>query len=284
MNKGQGKEEKFRRTNNKKNSFHSKGKGSFFNNFQILKKNYKIQYFSTKVVVNFVPTIKPKQSFCKPTFFNLNESKDSKPKKEKKSFELEDISSCEEEDDSNSIHNSHESSYLSSSSSEKDIKEEENNINNSEKVMPKNTLFNLDDKKDNKMKYSCVKQTKKIKFNLLNLEKDNDDDNNDNKSVHLEEKNKKKNLFIREEKTKIKFKTVIVKSKKDIEMINNKIKQSFNQSIKKIKDIIDNGKVNKNNVVNKNEDNANKNVAFPGKKLFILDILSNKNKKKLNIL
>ena len=67
-------------------------------------------------------------------------------------------------------------------------------------------------------------------------------------------------------------------------MIHNKIKKSFNQSIKKIKDIIDNGKVNKNNVVNKNEDNANKNVSFPGKKLSILDILSNKNKKKLNIL
>jgi len=281
MNKEQGKEEKFRRTNNKKNSFQSKGNGSFFNNFQILKKNNKIQCFSTKVVVNFVPTIKPKQSFCKPTFFNLNENKDSEPKKEKKSFELEDISSCEEGDDSNSIHNSHESSYLSSSASEKDIKEEENNINNSDKVISKNTLFNLD---DNKMENSCVKQAKKIKFNLLNLEKDNDDDNNDNKSVHLKEKDKKKLIFIREEKTKIKFKTVIVKSKKDIEMIHNKIKKSFNQSIKKIKDIIDNGKVNKNNVVNKNEDNANKNVSFPGKKLSILDILSNKNKKKLNIL
>ena len=115
MNTEQGKGEKFRRTNNKKNSFQSKGNGSFFNNFQIVKKNNKIQCFSTKVVVNFVPTIKPKQSFCKPTFFNLNENKDSEAKKEKKSFELEDISSCEEEDDSNSIHNSHESSYLSSS-------------------------------------------------------------------------------------------------------------------------------------------------------------------------
>lgn len=53
----------------------------------------------------------------------------------------------------------------------------------------------------------------------------------------------------------------------------------MNQSIKKIRDIIDNGKENKNVVVNKNEDNANKNIVLPGKKISILDILSNKNKK-----
>jgi hypothetical protein len=58
----------------------------------------------------------------------------------------------------------------------------------------------------------------------------------------------------------------------------------LNQSFKKIKDFIDNGKENKNVVVNKNEDNANKNIVFPAKKISILDILSNKNKKKLNIL
>ena len=279
MSKEQTKEVKFKRSTNKKNSFQTKGNGNFFHNFQILKKNKKIQCFSTKIVVNFVPTLKPKQSFCKPTFFKLDENNNSESKKEKKSFELENISSCEEEDDSNSIHNSHESSYLSSSSSEKDIKEEENNINNSEKVLQKNIIFNLD---DHKLKSSSVKKTKKFKFNLLNLEKDKDDDN-DHKSVHLEEKAKKNYIFIRKE-AKIKFKTVIVKSQNDIEMIHNKVKKSFNQSIKKIKDIIESSKVNNNIVVNKNEDNANKNIAIPGKKLSILDILSNKNKKKLNIL
>ena len=274
------KEEIFQRKNYKKNSFQSKGNGTFFNKFQILKKNKKIQYYSTKVVANFVPTIKPKQSFCKPTFFKLDENKDCETKKEKKSFELEDISSCEEEDDSHSIHNSDESSYLSSSSSEKDIKEEENNINNSDKIIQKNNIFNLD---DNKMKTSNIKQTKKIQFSLLNADKDNDNEN-DNKSFHLDENNKN-NIFIRKEKTEVKFKTVILKSKSDIEMLHNRIKKSFNQNIKKIKDIIDNNKVSKNVVVNKNENSANKNVTFTGKKLSILDILSkNKNKKKLNIL
>jgi hypothetical protein len=280
MKKELDKEEKFRRTNNKKNSFQSKGNGNFFNNFQILKKNKKIKCFSTKVIVNFVPTIKPKQSFCKPTFLNLNANKDSESKKEKKSFELEDISSCEEDDDSNSIQNSDESSYLSSSDSEKDIKEEENNINNSDKLIQKSTIFNLD---DNKKKYSCFKQTKNVKFNLCKLEKDDDNDNG-NKSVDMDEKNNKSNIFIRKEQTKIKFRTVIIKSQRDMEMIHNKIKKNLNQSIKKIRDIIDNGKENKNVVVNKNEDNANKNIVLPGKKISILDILSNKNKKKLNIL
>ena len=278
MNKEQ-KDEIFCRKNNKKKSFQSKGNGNFFHNFQILKKNKKIQCYSTKVVANFVPTIKPKQSFCKPTFFKLDENKDSENKKEKKSFELEDISSCEEEDDSHSIQNSHESSYLSSSSSEKDIKEEENSINNSDKIIPKNNIFNLD---DHEMKSSYSKQTKKNQFSLLKVEKDNDNENDNNKSVHLDE-NKKNNIFIRTEQTKMKFKTVIVKSKSDLEMLHNKIKNNFNQSLKKIKDIIDNNKVNKNVVVNKNEDTANKNVTFTGKKLSILDILSKK-KKKLNIL
>jgi hypothetical protein len=262
------KEEMFQRKNHKKKSFQSKGNGTFFNKFQILKKNKKIQYYSTKVVANFVPTIKPKQSFCKPTFFLLDEKKDCETKKEKKSFELEDISSCEEEDDSHSIHNSDESSYLSSSSSEIDIKEEENNINNSDKIIQKNNIFNLD----------AIKQTKKIQFSLINEEKDND-----NKSFRLDE-NKKKNIFIRKEKTEIKFKTVIVKSKSDIEMLHNRIKKSFNQSLKKIKDIIDNSKVTTNVVVNKNENSANNNVTFTGKKLSILDILSKNKKKKLNIL
>ena len=268
------KEEMFQRKNHKKKSFQSKGNGTFFNKFQILKKNKKIQYYSTKVVANFVPTIKPKQSFCKPTFFKLDENKVCETKKEKKSFELEDISSCEEEDDSHSIHNSDESSYLSSSSSEIDIKEEENNINNSDKIIQKNNIFNLDD----------IKQTKKVQFSLLNVEKDNDNDNkNDDKSFDLDE-NKKNNIFIRKEKTEIKFKTVIVKSKSDIEMLHNRIKKSFNQSIKKIKDIIDNSKVNTNVAVNKNENSANNNVTFTGKKLSILDILSKNKKKKLNIL
>lgn len=268
----------FQRSSNKKNSYQTKGKVSFYN-IQILKKNKKIQCYSSKVVVNFVPTIKPKQSFCKPTFFKLDENKDSEPKKEKKEFELEDISSCEEENDSHSIQSSHDSSILSSSSSENDIKEEENNINNSDKIVQKNNIFNLNDNQDNS---TSVKQSKKIKFNLPKL--DNDNDNDDNKSEHFEEKNKKNILFLRKEQTKIKFKTVIVKSQRDIEMIHNKIKKSFNQGIKKIKDIIENGKANKNVVVNKNEDNTNKNVVTPGKKLSILDILSNKNKKKVNIL
>ena len=264
------KEDNFQRKKYKKNSFQSQGNSVFFNKFQILKKNKKIQCYSTKVVANFVPTIKPKQSFCKPTFFKLDENKDCETKKEKKSFELEDISSCEEEDsDSIHNHNSEESSYLSSSSSEKDIIEEENSINNSDKIIQKKNIFNLDG----------IKQTKKIQFSLFNVVKDNENENeNNNKSFHLDE-NKKNNIFIRKEKTEIKFKTQIVKSKGDIEMLHNRIKKSFNQSLKKIKDIIDNSKVSENVVVNKNENSTNKNVTFTGKKLSILDILS-KNKKK----
>ena len=261
------KEEIFYRKNYKKNSFQCKGNGTFFNKFQIVQKNKKKHYYSTKLVSNFVPTIKPKQSFCKPTFFKLDENKDSETKKEKKSSELENISSCEEEDDSHSINNSNESSYLSSSSSENDIKEEENSINNSGKIIQKNNIFNLDD----------IKQTKKSQFSLLNVEKGND---NDNKSFYLDE-NKENNIFIRKEKIEIKFKTVIVKSKKDIEMLHNRIKISFNQNLRKNKDIIDNSKVSKNIVVNKNENSENKNIIFPCKKLSILDILS-KNKKKKN--
>lgn len=50
----------------------------------------------------------------------------------------------------------------------------------------------------------------------------------------MDEKNNKSNIFIRKEQTKIKFRTVIIKSQRDMEMIHNKIKKIWIKVLKKL--------------------------------------------------
>ena len=104
-------------------------------------KNQKaLRCYSTKLVVNFVPQLKPKKSFLKPTFFQLN--KDDKDENEK-SFELDKISSCEEVDDSESKGSS---SIMSDSQSDSENENEEN-INNNKKENENESGFTLNDNK-----------------------------------------------------------------------------------------------------------------------------------------
>ncbi len=134
----------------KKLTFHEKD-----NKFILNKKFEKsikpeLRCYSTKLVSNFVPQLKPKKSFCKPTFFQLNEN-ETKSDDENGDNLLDAISSCEEVDD-----DSVKSSSLSSSDDERNEEEEKNNItkfsleNNTNNIESKlyNEDFSLNKKKE----------------------------------------------------------------------------------------------------------------------------------------
>jgi hypothetical protein len=123
-------EKTFERSKQKKYTFQKNNNKFDFKKSFDQNKPKKQRYYSTKIIINFVPQIKPKKSFCKPTFFQLN--KDENNNENERSFELDKISSCDEIDDNESIESNESSSSLSSSSDTENNKEENINVNKKE--------------------------------------------------------------------------------------------------------------------------------------------------------
>ena len=230
--------------------------------FESIKRNYKSRCYSTKIVRDFVPQIRPKKSFCKPTFFKLddNETK-SIDNDNEKDFELDKISSCDDEEDDDESKNN--SSSISSSEVGMDEEEEkENELKLENKLSGENILSSLKEEEDN-----------------------NDEDNNEDEYMNLAFKRKKKHKKNEEEKTnmnnlrremsKIKSKTIVVKSKEMEEIIHH-LNDNFELGVNNGK----NGYYDENN--NKKENDINKLSIKLGHKdnnFSILDILTIKNGK-----
>ena len=245
----------FQRSKLKKHTFQDQNNITFGlkKSFDDIGKRQKLRCYSTKLVRNFVPQIRPKKSFCKPTFFKLNDNdNDTKSiDNEDKKSELEEISSCEEveEDSKNSS---------SLSSNEKDEEKDDDNDSKSD--------FSLDEKiRKNSPNY----EHKAFK------EDDNDEYENltyKNKKKDNEEKNKLKNM--RKEMSKIKTKSIERKSKEMEETINSNLKESFDLDKNCINDKINCENISKlSNDINKKL-NKLKNSSDNFSNFSILDVLS----------
>lgn len=275
-------EKKYRRPKGKKNTFQlNNSKFELKKSFDQTKNPHAIRCFSTKLVINFVPQLKPKKSFCKPTFFQLNKDENNE---NEKSFELDKISSCDEIDDDEESNNS--SSLMSESSSDIESDKDENE-NNNKKDNKIESNFTLDDnikKEDDEQDLhnediSYIKKKKKSSVD----EYENLGYNKKKSKIMDETEEKDKNLIknLRKEMSKIKTKTNVNKSKDTEEIINPNIKNDFDLGENNFNlDSNDNEKENnKDNKINKKPDLLIDKKYISNKNFSILDILSNKNKK-----
>lgn len=255
----------FKRSKFKKLSYQNQNIKHFKNNFPIIKNNQKInKYHSTKLVVNFVPTIRPKKSFCKPTFFQLNQSSLNEKQEDEKSFELDKISSCEEMDDSDS----HESSIISSSSCE-EHKVQEEYENNCRDNNEKKGLFNFNlNSNIIKMNEENLKG-EKFEHDKIYIEDIGNSNNGYDENIECKEniKNMRKEMY----KIKSKSKNNENKSKENEEIVHNKLLNEFNLEQNNNLDKINNDEKLLNVNMKQNNFVSNKNIS-------ILDVLSNKNK------
>ena len=269
----------FERPKGKKNTFQlNNDKFNLRKSLDKTKNPKALRCYSTKLVINFVPQIKPKKSFIKPTFFQLN--KDDKDENEK-SFELDKISSCDEIDDDDESKNS--SSVMSNTSSDNEIDKEKNNNNEKENE----SKFTLDDNKK-KEKKENLEHNLNIEDNLSGSKekKKSSVDEYENlaykkkQSININETEENKNYmkYLRKEMTKIKSKTIMVKSKETEEMINQNMKNYFNLG-KNNFDFDDEKENNIENIGNKNPTLLEDKKCISNKNISILDILSFKNKK-----
>ena len=137
-------ERNIERTKVKKNTLKLNNKFDLSKNYESTKNAKALRYYSTKIVINFVPQLKPKKSFLKPTFFQLN--KDDKDESEK-SFELDKISSCDEVEDNES---NDSSSIISSFSSDNEKDKEDNNNKENQ------SQFTLDENKKKEKKWEVL--------------------------------------------------------------------------------------------------------------------------------
>lgn len=157
-------------------------------------KNKNMKSYSTKLAVNFVPTLYPKKSFCKPTFMQLNENH-SIVENEKEDSDLDFISSSNSEYIDKS--DSNRSSEISISSEEND-KEEEKKL---DKEIQINNIseFGLNNKnygkiEDNKNKQISEKKVfkedeDKNTLNILGSECSNKKTNSDEVDANKEKSN-----------------------------------------------------------------------------------------------
>ena len=251
----------FERVKNKKNTFQVKENHfDLKKDFESIKRNYKSRCYSTKILRDFVPQIRPKKSFCKPTFFKLNdndiESKSIDDENEK-DYGLDKISSCDEDEDDDESKNN--SSSISSSEAGMDEEEE----------------------KQNEFKLDKNLYDKNILSSLKEEENNSDEDEYENlvfkkKKKHKKTEEEKSNLNnLRKEMSKIKSRTIVVKSKEMEEIIhhlNNNFKLGVNNG--------NNCYYDENYI--KKENDINKNSIKLGHKddnFSILDVLAIKNEK-----
>ncbi len=209
------------------------------------------RWYSTKVISNFVPNLKPKKSFCKPTPFQLDGNSSNKKENDNK-FELDKISSCDEE----------ESYQDSSSDFDSDIEEEKDlNIDSNNNIIQNsiNDIQNVESKLSKDVLISTKDETDSS-FECHN----SDHEENDEK-----EKEKEEEKEITEKK-----------EDKNVNKLNNKIiKDDFNLDGNKNNDLDDD--INKKEFdINKKNYLSHKNVVFHNNISSILDILSVRNKKK----
>ena len=248
----------YQRSKTKKHSFQDKTNVTFG-----LKKNYddsvkiqKTRYYSTKLLRNFVPQIRPKQSVCKPTFFKLNENENDTKSNEDEKSELDKISSCSEVE---------EESKNSSSLSSSDEKDKEEEINSE-------SDFSLEEKNTTNREYKAYEEDDNEEYTDLTYKKNTKNTKKDNKG-----KNGLKD--IRKEMSKIKTKSIERKSKEMEETINSNLKETFDLDsnyIKKNLNIEKNSKISNdiNAKLNKLKLSCSNFSTFS-----ILDILSIKNEK-----
>ena len=275
-------ERKFERPKGKKNTAQlNSDKYNLKKSFEQTKNPKAVRCFSTKLVINFVPKLKPRKSYCRPTHFQLNNDNNNN----EKSFELDKISSCDDDDESK------DSSSLMSSSSDIECDKEEN-INNNNKKKLKN--------KSNCSLNNHIKKTENIEQDLnkgdilsdIKKKKKSSDDEYKNlgyikkKSMNMnmnETEGKDNGSYIknlRKEMTKIKSKNNIIKYKETEEMINQNMKNDFDlEKINSLSDSDDEKENNKGNNSNKNPTLLTDKKFISNKHFSILDVLSFKNKK-----
>jgi hypothetical protein len=274
-------EKTFERSKQKKYTFQKNNNKFDFKKSFDQNKPKKQRYYSTKIIINFVPQIKPKKSFCKPTFFQLN--KDENNNENERSFELDKISSCDEIEDNESIESNESSSSLSSSSDTENNKEE--NTDSNKKENGEELKFTLDG--SNKE----ISEPKISSENILSSLKRKESSNAD-EYEHLAYKKKKtmnetedkgKNCIknLRKEMLKIrKSKTVIIKSKETEEIMHDNI-NGLNLGHKNFMlDFYDEKEnIKDDNVENKKINHLIDKKFISNNNVSILDILSINNKK-----
>jgi hypothetical protein len=236
----------------KKNSFFAhKNNFNLNKKFDVLQNAQSRRYYSTKIVSNFVPQLKPKKSFCKPTPFQLDEDSPIENDNDK-SFELDKISSCDEGEDSGQ-RSSLSSSFIESDKEEKN-ESSNNNLENNKNIEPqlKNNNGLVSTKDENVAEY---KNLAFIKKKSKEKEKEEDDDIKS----------------LRKEMSKIKSSSMKkAKLSLDLTVYDNLKKNFFCNN---------ENNNNNNNIINLN---IYKKTNFSQKKLIInnnltiLDILSNK--------
>ena len=274
-------EKTFERSKQKKYTFQKNNNKFDFKKSFDQNKPKKQRYYSTKIIINFVPQIKPKKSFCKPTFFQLN--KDENNNENDRSFELDKISSCDEIEDNESIESNESSSSLSSSSDTENNKEE--NTDSNKKENGEELKFTLDG--SNKE----ISEPKISSENILSSLKRKESSNAD-EYEHLAYKKKKtmnetedkgKNSIknLRKEMLKIrKSKTVIIKSKETEEIMHDNI-NGLNLGHKNfmLDPYDEKENLKENNVENKKINHLIDKKFISNNNVSILDILSINNKK-----
>ena len=172
----------------KKNTFiKQNSKFNLDQNLEVLPKLKIVKYYSTKLIDNFVPQIKPKKSFRKPTFFQLDEN-ELQTKQNEKFHEHENISIYDEEDESQSSSSEFESDEVEKENNTCTILEENANKNN--KKNSNNKLYEEDYNSSiqnndgfNKNENIIFKKNKDF-INNPNIQKDNNK-HNSKKEFHL---------------------------------------------------------------------------------------------------
>ena len=151
--------------------------------------------YSTKLFSNFVPTLRPKQSFCKPTFMQLNQNQ-HKFEIEKEDSELDVISSSEGIDEYDS--DSNQSSSITSSNEENDKEEQKLPYNDIQKnnISPLG-LNNINSDKDEDKIVQEFPEHKIFNEDKSNLKLTSNNHNNNNNNTNDEQTNEIKvgNIF-----------------------------------------------------------------------------------------
>ena len=132
---------------------------------------------STKLLNNFVPQLKPKKSFCKPTFFQLDENNTNNQQNEKIKEIEEDYSSSDDDDDemeevkancpgsNSSDFESDEGQNENDPSNESNQNEKKNNMKLDSKLYKEDTDCIIEKNNDN---INCNIDKTKVEPNLKN--------------------------------------------------------------------------------------------------------------------
>ena len=277
-------EREFKRPKVKKNTCQlNTDKYNLKKSFEQTKNTNAVRYYSTKLVINFVPKLKPRKSYCRPTHFQLNKDDNDN----EKSFELDKISSCDDDDEDESK----DSSSLISSSSDIECDKEEKINNNNKKKSKNKSNFTLDNniKKTENIPQdlnngdilSDIKKKKKSstgEYENLGYKKKKSMNMNMNGTEGKDNNSYIKNL--RKEMTKIKSKTNIIKYKETEEMINQNMKNNFDLGRNNsLSDSDEEKENNKGNNANKKSTLLTAKKFISNKHFSILDVLSFKNTK-----